>query len=72
MANSHSRKGDVDNVGQLGLVGARRGVAEEDHVVDLGQGVDHDGDVGALHVVVVLALAGGVKFWDGGRGRGIG
>lgn len=56
-ANLHASKGDVDNVGQLGLVSRRLRVAQEKDIVQLGEGVDGNGYVGALEVFRVLLMS---------------
>jgi hypothetical protein len=52
--DSHSGKGDVDDVGQLGLISRGSAVSESKHVVKLGKGVDSNRDESSLEIVAVL------------------
>ena len=53
----HAGKGDVDDVGQLGLVRRRLRVTQEEDVVQLSEGVDGNGNVGTLQIVRVLLVS---------------
>lgn len=50
----HSGKGDVDDIGQLGLISRGSAVSESKHVVELGEGVDSDRDESSLEIIAVL------------------
>jgi hypothetical protein len=50
----HSGKGDVDDVGQLGLVRWGSAISEREDVVKLSKGVDSNRDESSLEVVAVL------------------
>jgi len=52
----HAGKSDVDEVGELGLIGARRRVAQSEDVVSLGEGIDEHRNERAFEVVVVLCI----------------
>jgi hypothetical protein len=52
--DSHSGKGDVDDVCQLGLVGGGSAISERKHVVKLGKGIYSNRDESSLEIIAVL------------------
>jgi hypothetical protein len=50
----HSSKGDVDDVGQLGLICWGSAVSESKHIVKLSKGVDSNRNESSLEIIAVL------------------
>jgi hypothetical protein len=50
----HSGKGDVDDVGQLGLISRGSAISERKHVVKLGKSVDSNRNESSLEIIAVL------------------